>query len=207
MPLISIIKEGFDKEYDYFRVKKENSIRFNKLHNELWKYAIVKRKPTPAKILDEFLMLLDDVNIEVNEMYNKKEDEVITRVLEYFKNQSDYHFSKKYYEEITGNYITENFESLVSGTVFYLVRNHCYQMHEKGEDEYNNSGILIRDAYERIDSELKGVYKYSDYQKAVLSGYIAICFEFTLFDTRKSITNARIFQAARNALKKKPTTK
>lgn len=49
------------------------------------------------------------------------------------------------------------------------------------------------------------------YQKAVLAGYITICFGFSLVDARKRLTNPLIFQATRSALKgllkKKPAAK
>jgi hypothetical protein len=211
MPLIKVIKEGFDKEYDYYRVRKQDAERYKLLHNKLFEYAVIKKKPAPAKMLAEFLLLQEDVYYENKDIHDKKEKEIIDKVLEYFKNKPDYKFSVKLYDWWIDSDTIYDFERLVKVVVIHLVRNHYYQMNGNTEDKYNNKENVIRDAFIRIDSFLKGIHKYKPYQKAILAGYITICFGYTLIDPRKKTTNPNIFQATRYALsgllKEKPATK
>ena len=160
---------------------------------------IDKRSRIPQRVFDKYMSFFVPVKEEIDKLFYEKHtpiiDEHIQKVFDYFSKNKGYKFEYINTEEFQQYSLRHMIEKIVPNLYLKQI---LYKI-EKEE--------FIRMAFQETENYLAGFSEengnnITKYKMQVISGYIAIIVGYGITNA-SPLTNDAIFQATRNAFKKK----
>jgi hypothetical protein len=184
-------------DYFYFMVHNRDAVKYHEyikfIRNKL------NKEPETLKRFDNLLTLLIPKDKDEDAQYTRIEKEITIKTVRHFKNikaktpQEVYYFKKD--EKTKGR-----FEEMVSTNISVLIFALSKDLIKDDRDEW------IRELIHGLKLYVKQhKIKYPPFKIRAVAAFIAIQFGFTL--TNKTLKNKDLFQATRNAIKRKKSKK
>ena len=229
MPIFELYKDKDSS--NVYRLKEKDVCKYISYSNFILKQCR-KRHYIPERVMMEFMSLMSPTDEEITTYYEGLAKQKTEFVYARYKDDKLYQFDKKLTapEPTVINRKIDSVEDffnieipiildrvtlwdMIHNTINVIIEYEIDKV-DKGYKEPTTKEEIIRLAFMNINAYIfthftkREANNYKSQRREILAGYIAMAFDFELVDRRKPLTNERIHQATRNALRViKPTKK